>query len=636
VWRRPRRQYDVALSRGDVLVRLRAVFAEDADFKDFQIRVALANPGQRIMESVSFRRVIAFAWGHWRKFPHVLAALFFFRIVMTVAEVFLPIYAGRIIDALSLPEDNGNRVQIAMSAFAIMVGLGFIVRVVYQIGIRVWIWLAANIMEKIVQDAYYRVQRFSTDWHENSFAGATVRKITRGMWAFDLFGDMLYFGLGPALLIVIGMTIMLATFWPAMGMLIAGILLIYIIMSAILATYYVAPANKVAVEQDSALGAKLADALSCNTVVKAFAAEPREEATFATVIGDWRQKTTRSWVRHENMGAAQAVLLIAMQASLIGLALNFWANGEATPGNIVLVITSYFVINGYLRDIGFHIRNLQQAANDMEDIIEFEDHPLDVADRPDANTLVAEKGGIEFDDVTFRYNNQPTALYENFSLRIKPGERIGLVGESGSGKSTFVKLIQRLYDVNEGVIVIDRQDISVVTQESLRRAISIVPQEPILFHRSLAENISYCRPGATRAEIELAAKQARAHEFILRMPEKYETLVGERGVKLSGGERQRVALARAFLADAPILVLDEATSSLDSVTEGSIQDAIRELIKDRTTILIAHRLSTVRDVDRILVFSKGRIVEQGSHAELIGREDGEYFRLVQSQREALA
>jgi ATP-binding cassette subfamily B protein len=230
------------------------------------------------------------------------------------------------------------------------------------------------------------------------------------------------------------------------------------------------------------------------------------------------------------------------------------------------------------------------------------------------------------DQVTFGYQNAAEPLYRDFSLRIRPGERVALVGPTGGGKSTFVKLIQRLYDLDGGRILIDGQDIAAVTQASLRQAIALVPQDPSLFHRSVAENIAYGRPDATSDQIKIAARRARAHDFITRLPRGYDTLVGERGVKLSGGERQRVALARAFLADAPILVLDEATSSLDVETERQVQAAMDELMTGRTTIVIAHRLSTIRGADRILVFQNGRVVEEGRHGELIAR-GGAYARM---------
>jgi ATP-binding cassette subfamily B protein len=238
---------------------------------------------------------------------------------------------------------------------------------------------------------------------------------------------------------------------------------------------------------------------------------------------------------------------------------------------------------------------------------------------------------VLFDRITFCYDAHTEPLFHDFTLRIEAGERVGLVGHSGSGKTTFVKLLQRLYDLNEGRILIDGQEIARAAQVSLRSQLALVPQEPLLFHRSLQENIAYARPGATLAEIKRAAQQANAHDFIIRQPKGYSTLVGERGVKLSGGERQRVALARAFLADAPILILDEATSSLDSESEALIQEAMQRLIVGRTAIVIAHRLSTVRMLDRILVFEQGRVVEEGTHEALVRRAQGTYKRLFERQ-----
>jgi ATP-binding cassette subfamily B protein len=238
---------------------------------------------------------------------------------------------------------------------------------------------------------------------------------------------------------------------------------------------------------------------------------------------------------------------------------------------------------------------------------------------------------VRFEAVRFRYPGQHRPVFDGLDVEIAPGEKVALVGASGAGKTSFVKLIQRLHDVDGGRVLVDGQDVRAVTQASLRAAIALVPQEPILFHRSLAENIAYGRPDASFEAIERAARQAHAHEFIERLPEGYDTLVGERGVKLSGGERQRVAIARAILADAPLLILDEATSSLDSITERWIQDAIDRVMEGRTAILVAHRLSTVRKVDRILVFEAGRIVEAGSHVELMKREQGIYRRLHDMQ-----
>jgi ATP-binding cassette subfamily B protein len=315
-----------------------------------------------------------------------------------------------------------------------------------------------------------------------------------------------------------------------------------------------------------------------------------------------------------------------MLVLLIGLS----TRGQATPGDVAFVITANFQLGGSLRKVGDHIRMLQRASAELADIIEFDRAPLGVEDVDQAPDFQPGLGEIIFDQVQFSYpgsQGDKASLYQNLDLRIAPGEKIALVGPSGSGKSTFVKLIQRLYDLKSGTIWIDAQDIAQVQQASLRRAISIVPQEPILFHRSLADNIAYAHPNAPMEAIIQAAKRAYAHDFIEALPEGYQTLVGERGVKLSGGERQRVAIARAFLADANIVIFDEATSSLDTVTERLIQAAMADLMVDRTTIIVAHRLSTIKDVDRILVFERGRIIEQGHHQALLAIPEGAYARL---------
>ncbi|WP_264812319.1 ABC transporter ATP-binding protein, partial [Gluconacetobacter sacchari] len=257
--------------------------------------------------------------------------------------------------------------------------------------------------------------------------------------------------------------------------------------------------------------------------------------------------------------------------------------------------------------------------------------PLGVADRPAAGTLRVTHGAIRFDRVGFGYRAQARPLFHDLSIDIPAGSRVALVGPSGSGKTTLIKLLQRLYDVTSGQILIDGIDIATVTQESLRSQIAIVQQEPVLFHRSLAENIAYGRPGASMADIEEAARQANAAGFIDRLPKGYATMVGERGVKLSGGERQRVAIARAFLANAPILIFDEATSSLDSESEILVQDAMERLMVGRTVLVIAHRLSTVVGLDRILVFAHGTLLEDGSHTDLVTHEGGLYRRLFELQ-----
>ncbi len=589
-------------------------------------------------QKFGFREASVFVWRYWRQVPWLLSGAFVTMALATLCDVFLPVFAGRLIDSLAdvAFAEPAARVGDAYWALTAFVGISVAFHLFREVSYRFWIPLATISMRRIIGDAFYRVQRFSADWQANSFAGATVRKISRGMWAYDEFADTIYIGYLPAAIVLVGITANLMVNWLLMGVFVLVAVSIYLVVSILLVSLYVAPANEIMNESDSAVGAAMADAVSCNATVKSFGAEKREDKRFFDVADLWRRRARKAWSREINGGTVLSVMSLLLQAGLLSLALWYWSRGQATAGDVTFVMTSYFVIHGYLREIGQHVRNMQKAINEIEDLVGFQKQVIDVADRETASDLRADGGAIAFDGVTFRYGNQRTPIYADFSLRIGAGERVALVGPSGSGKSTFVKLVQRLYDVDHGEIRIDGQDIAGATQESLRRAIALVPQDPALFHRSLAENIAYARPEASREEIEQAARRAHAHDFIQRLPQGYETLVGERGVKLSGGERQRVALARAFLADAPILILDEATSSLDSITEAQIQEAIEELMEGRTTIVIAHRLSTVRSVDRILVFRDGCIVEQGTQQELLARDDGHFRELLAMQIEGLA
>ena len=580
----------------------------------------------------AFRDVLGYTFSHWAKQPWRATLIALLVLGATLAEAFSPIFAGRMVDAIATGSGTDDAFWgPAVTAFATMVSLyvgGVLLRQVVFFNI---ISFTLAMMKDVIANAFHRVQHFSTDWHANSFAGSTVRKITRGSGALDLLNDVLLVALLPSLVMLIGATAILGAVWPVMGLVVGLGSLIYVGVTVWLSVSFVAPAGTLANGWDTRMGGALADAVSCNSVVKAFGAETREEAILERVVGKWRKRTRRLWQRGTLNGGAQGLMMAGMQAAILGTALLLWRQGLATPGDITFVLTMFFVLQGYLRDVGQHIRNLQRSVNDMEELVALGEQPLGIEDKPGAAAIKIGAGAIAFDKVTFQYGAHATPLYRDFSVTIGSGERVGLVGHSGSGKTTFVKLIQRLYDVNAGTITIDGQDIAQVQQSSLRSQIAIVQQEPILFHRTLAENIAYARPGASRAEIELAATQANAHHFIATLPKGYETMVGERGVKLSGGERQRVAIARAFLADARVLILDEATSSLDSESEAQIQEAMERLMVGRTTLVIAHRLSTVRALDRLLVFDKGRIAEEGDHQALIKLKAGIYRGLFERQ-----
>ena len=579
---------------------------------------------------VAIRTVLPFVFAHWMRQPWLVASIAASMLGATMADIFMPLFAGHLVDAVTTGVSDAAR-RTAFIAFGSIIALGLVHLLMRQLAFSAIIPFTLKMMSDIASEAFHRVQRFSTDWHANTFAGSTVRKVTRGMWALDLLNDTLLLALLPSFSVLSGSMILLGLHWPVLGFAIAAGAVTYVAMTVFFSTGYIAPAARLSNAWDTRVGGTLADALTCNPVVKSFGSEDREDARLGRVIGKWRKRVRRTWMRYTSTSSIQLAVLLCMRASIIGGALWLWLGGRASPGDVTYVLTSYFVIHGYLRDVGMHVNNLQRSVNDMEELVAIHDEDIGIADAPDAVPIKVAGGEIMFDNVVFHYRGHDTPLYDGLSVEIRAGERVGLVGRSGSGKTTFVKLIQRLHDVTGGRILIDGHDVAHATQQSLRSQIAIVQQEPILFHRSLAENIAYGRPGASTEAIIEAARLANAHDFIAQLPNGYGTLVGERGIKLSGGERQRVALARAFLADAPILILDEATSSLDSESEALIQEAMQRLMVGRTAIIIAHRLSTVRALDRILVFDGGKVVEEGTHVTLSRRAGGIYRALFERQ-----
>ncbi len=580
--------------------------------------------------------VLSFLFGHWARHRGLVVQVVLAIVVSTGADVVLPILSGALVTDVASPSSVPairHAVLVVLVAMTVLGALAVAARRAAFLGIT---GLTVHNMTAIAQDAFWRVQRFSTDWHANSFAGSIVRRITRGMWAVDLLNDTLLVLLLPGVLVLVFATLILLVRFPEMGLLLGVLSVGYVMLSSMLQLRYVSPSARLSNRWDSRVSGTLSDAISCNPVVKAFGAEEREDRILSGTLSRWARRTRRTWVRGTNSGNAQGLALLVLRTLVIADALRLWWAGIAGPGDLAYVLTTIFLVQGYLRDMGQHISNIQRSVNEAEELVILQAEPLGVEDAPDASALRVRRGEIAFEHVVFRYAAQDVPLFDGLDLRIPAGERVGLVGPSGSGKTSFVKLLQRLYDVDSGRITIDGVAIAGVRQASLRGQIAIVQQEPILFHRSLAENIAYARPGARPAEVIEAARLANASDFIERLPRGYATLVGERGVKLSGGERQRVAIARAFLSGARILILDEATSSLDSESETLIQEAMRRLMAGRTVIVVAHRLSTVRALDRILVFRHGRIIEDGPHAGLLARDGGLYRRLFEHQALGLA
>ncbi|MEM9794985.1 MAG: ABC transporter ATP-binding protein [Pseudomonadota bacterium] len=590
---------------------------------------------KRISSTDAPRRVLLFSWRQWRQKPARLAGLIALVTLSTAADVGIPVATGFLIDAVADDAAAPNTAWMALAAILGLAALAIAAR-----GFSYWaiIGLTLAAMRNVMAGGFSHVQRLPTSWHANSFAGATVRKITRAAGALDSLGDTVFLELFPAVLVLLGTTATLAMFRPELGL--AALLgsIIFVVVSILLSMRWVAPASSLANAQDSRLSGALADAITSNAVVKAHAAEAREEDRLERVVAKWRNRTGRAWHRGTVAGITQDGILWVLRATVLGGAVLAWARGSATAGEVAFVVTAFATLQGYLRSIGGEVRALQRAINDMEELVDLMDAATEaqVVRAPAQALSRTRRGALAFHDVGYGYAGAPTPLFTGLNVTIPAGQRVGLVGRSGSGKTTFVKLLQRLHEVTSGSIALDGVDIASLPLADLRRSLAVVAQEPILFHRSLADNIAYARPGAGMEAVRDAAARAGAAEFIETMAKGYGTLVGERGVKLSGGERQRIAIARAFLSDAPVLVMDEATSSLDSESEAKVADAAERLMEGRTTLVIAHRLATVARLDRLLVFDKGRIVEDGTPEALLAKEDGLYRALHRQQAEALA
>ena len=481
-------------------------------------------------------------------------------------------------------------------------------------------------MYNLSAKAFNTLATQSMSFHNDRFGGSLVSQTSRFVGSFDRLIDVFVWDIMPLLFSIIFTVVMLWSDAPQVAIFLLGFCAIYTTISAIA---YKSTAKLSADEAAASTKqtGQLADSISNIISVKSYGREAYERKRYS----GFQDSTMRS-----SLKLMRAVISRDVAFSFIGLLVTiaivtFIIAGPSWFGisiaTMILIVTYTQQITGRLWDVNSIFRNFSRIFGDAYEMTQILDTTDTVQDIAGAKPIKIPKGSIRFHDITFQHQDAPTAIFDKFNLDIKPGERVGLVGVSGSGKTTLTKLLLRFADVDQGTITIDGQDIAQTKQVSLRQNIAYVPQETTLFHRSIADNIAYAKPDASREQILRAAKLANADEFIKDLPDKYDTLVGERGVKLSGGQRQRVAIARAILKDAPILVLDEATSALDSESERLIQAALVELMKGRTSIVIAHRLSTVANLDRIIVLKDGKIIEQGTHKQLTARKNGEYAKL---------
>ena len=471
----------------------------------------------------------------------------------------------------------------------------------------------------------------SMTFHSNRFGGTLVSQTSKFMAAYNQLVEALVHPFLPVFGSVVFVCALLGPRVPLYVVILMALFAVYATVSYIMYKR-ILHLNEKAAKAQNDLSGELSDAVTNILTVKTYGREDYERSLFDTanrevVLRD--SKRMRSSLVRGVITAGIAVVIMSVVAVFISGG-NAWFG--ITPGTLVMMFTYTYTMTLQFNFINSGLQRFNRAFGDASGMTQVLDEPRLVADAPDAKPLVVREGAIDFQDIGFSYEDGGvrTKVFEGLDLHIPAGQRVGLVGMSGAGKTTLTKLLLRLSDIQEGRILVDGQDVSACTQQSLRRSIAYVPQEALLFHRSIAENIAYGRPDATMDEIREAARRANALEFIERLPQGFDTITGERGIKLSGGQRQRVAIARALLADCPILVLDEATSALDSESEHLVQDAFATLMRGRTCIVVAHRLSTVASLDRIVVLADGKVIEDGPHDELIAA-GGEYAHLWSRQ-----
>jgi len=568
---------------------------------------------------------------HAKKYPYATVIIIISTIVVTLLEIAASWYSKKLFDTLAahLPSEFAAAllIQIVIALYGVISALewlGYRLREFANVGFE------AYAMRDLENTAFANLLNHSYKFFTDNFTGSLVRKVRRLSRSFEEVADKIQGNLLPLAIAIIGVLLVLFYRYPLLGVL----LLIWVIFFVFL--YYRIAIWKMKydlqkAEKDSETTGVLSDALTNIVTIKLFSQVEYEKRRFAKVLDEFTRLRLFTWRINAVTDATQGALMLVINFALVYTAVGFWQKGMITTGDFALIQGVLTTLFHRIWDFGNVIRRIYEAFAEASEAVEIFETPYGVKDKPGASQLTASKRSIEFRHVDFTFR-ETRKILDDFNLIVNQGEKIALVGPSGAGKTTVVSLLLRFHDVTAGEILIDGKNIASVTQESLRRNIALVPQEPNLFHRTLKENICYGIPDATDEMVIEAARQANCHQFISEFPDGYDTYVGERGVKLSGGERQRVAIARAILVNTPILILDEATSSLDSEVESLIQEAMKNLMRKKTAIVIAHRLSTIVQMDRIVVIDDGKIVEMGKHDELL-EHDGIYKRLWTLQAE---
>ncbi|MEI6751143.1 MAG: ABC transporter ATP-binding protein [Candidatus Saccharibacteria bacterium] len=579
------------------------------------------------MNKTIIRYFIKAAW----EYPYRTSA----ALINSGLTVLVSSFVGPLIISIFLSRLQSGTLGTLSNNYALV--LAYLVSQLYGelIGWRInlyMIWTMETAAQRnLSKTIFYKLSNQTLDFHANRFGGSLVSQTNKFIGAFERFWDTIIFQLVPSFVsIIVAVVVLSIVFWQyaiVLGLVAVTFIATVLIGSKKMYGFYTKEA-----QASTRNTGRLADVISNISAIKSYGNEKYESVQYNNLLTNWRKKSLKSMHGFLRVSSKYTSLIVALNT--LALTMTIWASSRRVIplGIAYLCITYTLNMSRQLWEMNSILKNYHRVMGDAYDMAQILETKNSIVEEKNAKQLTSGNGTVDFVGTTFSHNSgNKNILFENLNIHIGAGQKIGLVGRSGSGKTTLTKLLLRFMDIQGGKIMINGYDIKEVTLKSLRDAVAYVPQEPLLFHRTLSENISYGKLDATPEEIIAVAKKAHAHEFISELSDGYDTLVGERGVKLSGGQRQRVAIARAMLKDAPILVLDEATSALDSESEALIQDALWKLMEGRTALVIAHRLSTIAHMDHIIVLEKGKILEEGSHSDLIQIKDGLYAKLWTQQ-----